>query len=129
MRFDIGKRVVARVERRGSLCDSTEHVGILQGSSSLFPLPDRQYLTRPSAEERTVRPAPLTNITDEADHTQKKKKRPVDNDRYVRYAPDNPKKVSFLVPYFVATRFLIHLVLPLPVDALPLRRYVDIPLA
>ena len=70
MRFDIGKRVVARVERRGSLCDSTEHVGILQGSPEFFPLPDG-YLIRPSAEERTVRPAPLTNITDEADHTQK----------------------------------------------------------
>jgi hypothetical protein len=65
MRFDIGKRMVARVERRGSLCDSTEHVGILQGSpkfSSLFPLLDG-YLTLPSAEERTVRRAPPTNIT------------------------------------------------------------------
>ena len=37
MRFDIGKRVVARVERRGSLCDSTEHVGILQGLPKFFP--------------------------------------------------------------------------------------------
>ena len=38
MRFDIGERVVARVERRGRLRDVAEHVGIVQGEH-LPPLP------------------------------------------------------------------------------------------
>jgi hypothetical protein len=45
--------------------------------------------------------------------------RPPDNDRYVRHAPDNPKKVSLTI------RPTHRLILTRPLsDSIPLRRYV-----
>lgn len=103
MRLDIGKRVVARVERRSGLCDSTEHVGVLQGSSvpppPLHPDPDGYLTDRPQKKERY---ALSTNITtDAADATPK--------DPSITTATCGTHLITQrrFVPYFAATRFLI----------------------
>ena len=85
--------MVTSLECSCGLCDSTEHAGFLQGEM-LLPhqlASTTVYRSIPSLQkkERLVSKV-LSHDSDNLIHNF----RPTDNDRYVRNAPENPKKVG-----------------------------------
>lgn len=93
MREHSWQRVVPRSKRNLGVCNTSEHVSILQGSSHIIAFHCLPLLTRsrsrrksgaPSYSDACALPPLIRTIY-----------RPPDNDRYVSTAPDNPKKVFY----------------------------------
>jgi hypothetical protein len=96
--------MVTSLECSCSLCDSTKHVGFLQGemvllhrlaSTTIY----RSHILSLQKKERLVSKVLFHNLIELIYDVVLL--RPTDNDRYVRNAPENPKKVSEFIKHSI----------------------------